>query len=160
MKPVKLQDIVDEMEIQPEGDHILLETATGQIFYVTADDMEIAEEIEEDDDLSRYPESERDSIRTALDVFIHWGDRKYIPLPTQFDIHEYSIMERFCLSVDDEALSDILISAIRGRGAFRRFKDAISRYDIEEQWYAYRDKALLAIARQWCEANQIPYQET
>jgi len=30
----------------------------------------------------------------------------YIELSTKFDIHEYSIMEKFCLFLNDEELSD------------------------------------------------------
>ena len=51
------------------------------------------------------------------------------------------MMERFCLSVDDEDMRDDLCDAIRGRGAFRRFKDGIQAYGIAEAWYRYRDEA-------------------
>jgi hypothetical protein len=78
----------------------------------------------------------------------------------RFEIHEYSIMERFCLSVDDEDIRDDLCDAIRGRGAFRRFKDRIQAYGIAEDWYRYRDEALREIAMAWCEEHDIPYTET
>jgi hypothetical protein len=69
-------------------------------------------------------------------------------------------MERFCLSVDDENMRDDLCDAIRGRGAFRHFKDRIQAYGIAEEWYRYRDEALREIAVAWCEAHGIPYTET
>jgi hypothetical protein len=83
----------------------------------------------------------------------------YLPLPTKFDIHEYSIMERFCLAVDDDALRDDLCDAIRGRGAFRRFKDRVQVYGLAEAWYRYRDAALREIAVAWCDEHGIPYTE-
>ncbi len=46
---------------------------------------------------------------------------KYASLPTSFDIHEYDMMERFCYSLSDQKKQDILLNAIRGKGAFRRF---------------------------------------
>ena len=73
---------------------------------------------------------------------------------------EYSIMERFCLSVDNEDIADDLCDTIRGRGAFRRFKDRIQAYGIAEAWYRYRDAALREIAVAWCEEHGIPYTET
>jgi len=83
----------------------------------------------------------------------------YLPLPTKFDIHEYSIMERFCLSVDDDDMWDDLCNAIHGRGAFRHFKDRMQAYGITEVWYRYRDAALREMAMAWCEAHEIPYTE-
>jgi len=83
----------------------------------------------------------------------------YIELPTKFDIHEYSIMEKFCLSLNDEELSDKMYHAIKEKGAFRRFKDNIYEYGIEEDWYRYRREAFKRIAINWCEDNNIPYVE-
>ena len=53
-------------------------------------------------------------------------NKRYFCLPSQYDIHEYSIMERFVWSLPEGAIQDRLEDAIRGRGAFRRFKDGIS----------------------------------
>jgi hypothetical protein len=68
-------------------------------------------------------------------------------------------MERFCYSVEDEAIRDDLCHAIRGRGAFRYFKEKIHDYGIAENWYRYRDEALREIAIAWCAENGIPYTE-
>ena len=76
------------------------------------------------------------------------------------DIHEYRIMERFCSSIEDDDMRDDLCQAIRGRGAFRYFKDRIHAYGIAEEWYRYRDEALREIAVAWCEEHGIPYTET
>jgi hypothetical protein len=56
----------------------------------------------------------------------------YLPLPSKFDIHEYHIMEEFCYSVVDEKIRRVLSDKIRGSGAFRRFKDAICKYEFED----------------------------
>ncbi len=50
-----------------------------------------------------------------------------------------------------------MCSAIKGRGAFRRFRDQIYRYEIEEDWYAYLDEALKQMAIDWCQENGIAY---
>ena len=54
----------------------------------------------------------------------------YLPLPDRFEINEYQIMERFCLSVDDEDMRDDLCDAIRGRGAFRSSKTGCRRMGL------------------------------
>jgi hypothetical protein len=53
-----------------------------------------------------------------------------------------------------------LVYQIRGSGAFRRFKDAIRRHGIEDEWYQFRDQALEEIAIEWLESNGIAYTKT
>ena len=47
----------------------------------------------------------------------------YIPLPGQYDINEYRIMEEFIYELPAGKNQDVLARTIQGRGAFRRFKD-------------------------------------
>jgi hypothetical protein len=155
MKPVKLKDIVDELEIQMDEYKKYLNKATGEIITVSTEELSIAEESEEGDDFSDYPDWQRDSIRDALDIIENWEN--YIELPDKWEIDEYRIMEEFCGSIKNDRISDALYSAIRGRGAFRRFKDAIHRYGVEDDWYRFRKEALKNIAMEWCEENGIKY---
>lgn len=155
MKPVKLKDIVDEMEIQMDEYKKYFNKETGKIITVTTEELSIAEESEEDDDFSEYQDWQRDSIMDALDVLDNWEN--YIELPDKWEINEYDIMEVFCGSVKNERISNDLFSVIQGRGVFRRFKDAICRYGIEGDWYKFHDEALKNIAIQWCEDNEIVY---
>ena len=80
-------------------------------------------------------------------------------LPTRFEIHEWQTMDRFARWVDDERISEELGYALRGRGAFRMFKEAIHRLGVAEEWYEYRERALRRIAVEWCEANGIRFTE-
>jgi hypothetical protein len=66
-------------------------------------------------------------------------------------------MERFYLSGEDADIRHNLCDAIRGRGAFRRFKGRVQAYGIAEEWYRYRDAALREIAMAWYEDHGIPY---
>jgi hypothetical protein len=65
-------------------------------------------------------------------------------------------MERFCLSLDDP-LRETMYRSIKGSGAFRRFKENIRRYGIEDTWYKYRDEKIKEIAREWCEYYEISF---
>ena len=87
-------------------------------------------------------------------------NKRYFCLPSQYDIHEYSIMERFVWSLPEGAIQDRLEDAIRGRGAFRRFKDGIYRLGVEQDWYDFRDKAYREIAVEWCEDHGFQFSET
>ena len=48
---------------------------------------------------------------------------KSIILPTQYEINEYQIMVGFIDTIDNEKLKTELQRLIKGKGAFRRFKD-------------------------------------
>lgn len=46
---------------------------------------------------------------------------EYIPLPGQYEINEYRIMEEFIYDLPEGRNQDTLERVIQGRGAFRRF---------------------------------------
>lgn len=86
------------------------------------------------------------------------GD-EYVSLPSQRDLNEYDIMAEFADTVKNPHQRELLVVALNGRGAFRRFKDVVNNAGIDDAWYAYRGKALLNLAREWCEENDIRYVE-
>lgn len=154
---VKLKSLVDELDMQMDEYRQFLHKETGEIVTVSQEELSIAESSEEDDDFSTYPDWQQDSIHDALDIIVDW--EKYEELPTKYEINEYSIMEDFCGSIENDRISNALYDSINGRGAFRRFKDAIERYRVEHQWYAFREEALRKIAIRWCEDNELKYEE-
>lgn len=54
---------------------------------------------------------------------------------------------------------ETLCNAIRGRGAFSKFKDCIHRFEIAENWYKYRAETFKEIAIQWCRDDDIKYND-
>jgi len=66
-------------------------------------------------------------------------------------------MEDFCLSVPFEKMRETLLRQIRGSGAFRRFKGLIYRYEIEQDWFRFRDNAYKEIAISWLKSRGIAY---
>jgi hydroxyethylthiazole kinase-like uncharacterized protein yjeF len=67
------------------------------------------------------------------------------------------MMEEFSWQYPDDFISDTLSEMIIGRGAFRRFRDTVKRFEIEKEWHAWRTQAHLDIAKEWCEENDIAY---
>ncbi|MBT2636665.1 UPF0158 family protein [Bacillus sp. ISL-39] len=151
---IKLNDIIEEMEVQFEESRSLLNIKTGVIVLVTSEDLRAAEDEEPFDHL---PEWEQENRRIAMDVVENFEN--YIELPTKWERHEYQIMENLCLTVSDQRKQESLLRAIRGKGAFRRFKDKILDFDMEEQWFSYRDECFKQIAIDWCQENKINYTE-
>ena len=65
----------------------------------------------------------------------------------------YRDMELFIASVEDPGRAERLAVAIRGRGAFRRFKDELARRPGElERWHAPSEERQRARARSWLAA--------
>ena len=151
--PVKLSEIIEEMEWLSDEASSFLNRKTGEIVSVSEEEFRIAEE---ERPLEEYPEWQRKAIKTAGEILEDEAD-KFIALPSRFEIDEYSIMERFALSVNDEEISGFLYAAIKGRGAFRRFKDGIRKFGIEEDWDRYRNEKFKELAIEWCEENNIDY---
>lgn len=151
--PVSLSAVVEAMELQSDMAKAYFNRKTGEFVYVTEDDIRA---IEEGGPLEDYPEWQRDSIECAREVL---NDKEgiYLRLPSKFDIHEWEIMNEFALSLDDAEVSNELYYAMRGSGAFPRFKDAIHEFGVADQWYAYRDGALREIAADWCQRHGIPF---
>jgi hypothetical protein len=66
-------------------------------------------------------------------------------------------MEAFIGTVRDSRLQSRLDRAIRGRGAFRRFKDELRDADTddEQRWYAFKQQRLEERAREWLADERI-----
>lgn len=84
-------------------------------------------------------------------------DDCFIALPSQHELGEYDIMNDFTDTVTDPRANELLNVALEGKGAFRRFKDTLQRVGLADEWYEFKRKAYIEIARDWCEENNIPY---
>ena len=150
---MKLLDIIEGMEFQTDESRSYLNKNTGEVVTISDGEFRAAED---NKPVENFPDWQRKNIEVAREIL---ETDSYIPLPSKFDIHEYDIMEEFCLSIENEEIRNTLYNSIKGSGAFRRFKDNILRFNIEDDWYKYRDAAIKKIAIEWCENNNIQFAE-
>lgn len=134
---VKLSDIIDAIEMTDQYSEYFLDKETGKVEWVS--DMAMNQE-------------EQEEVYDRLD------EHGFYRLPTSFDIRDYDIMEDFIDTLSGSN-HDRLASAIQGKGAFRRFKDAVIRLGIDKQWYDFQADAYKRKAARWCEDNDIEYEE-
>lgn len=149
--PVQLRAVADEMQFGGDDWTAYINRKTGELASFPGG-MESCLDDEESAGIALDWDEEM-----VADYKRFVADKDVVALPSKFDSHEYAIMERFCLTVDDEQARDRLLDAIRGRGAFRRFKDLVRRLGIDKEWYRHRDDALQEIAADFLEATGIPY---
>ncbi len=152
---VSVQDIIDKMDVLSEEISSFLNKQTGELVTLTSEVLSAAEDGVEED-FVEYPEWQQEMIIKAREVI---GSDDYLPLPSKFDIYEYSIIEDFCSSIEDDKVREDLLHKIKGIGAFSRFKDAIYKLGIEEEWYRFRQDEFEKIAIDWLEINQISYRK-
>ena len=135
---VKLEDIIEGMEFADMESEYYYHTKTEKVIVYME---EILTGI--------------DSSALLTDIEENWEN--YIHLPTKYDINEYHIMEKFIWQLTSEVMKDKLERTIRGKGAFRRFKNVLYNFGIEKDWFEFRDKEYKKIAIQWCEQHNITY---
>lgn len=159
--PVSLRAVIEEMEIQRDESSSYLNRHTGELITISHDEIEVAEAASSAAELARLPgwderpQWERELITQAAAV-IEGTD--YLQLPSKFDLHEWQVMEKFSYACRDEATRERLLDAIRGRGAFRRFRQVLEQAELVDDWYRFREGSIAQVAMEWLEANGIAYQ--
>ncbi len=152
--PIKLKEIIEAVEFQSDETRTYLKRKTGEIVTISEEEFDA---VGDQDPLGNYPEWEQNNIKIARELLDH--EENFLNLPTKRDIHEYQLMERFCLSVKDRGVSEELYRAIKGKRAFRRFKEILGRLGMADEWYKYRDEAIKQITIDWCKSNHIEFEE-
>jgi hypothetical protein len=145
-----LEEVIEALEL-PEGWEAFLDPDSGEIITVTDEEQDYLEE--EDLDPEDVPEWQRESLEQARRAT---ESERMLRLPDRFEVHEWEIMRQFARSWP-VPISTQLEDAIHGSGAFRRFRSAIDRVGLREEWFAFRDETLERIAADWLESQGIPF---
>ncbi|HFR3654234.1 TPA: UPF0158 family protein [Streptococcus suis] len=134
---VWFQDVVDALQMLSQGDRYYYDSYLDELVYLSVEEtgLESCEGLEE--------EIEEDVTG------------RFVRLPTYYDFNPYAFMERYVYYLPEGDLSDRLSRAIRGRGAFRRFKNELERCDRLEEWYAFETQCYKELVLEWCQENKI-----
>jgi len=137
--PARLIELIDALEFDSDELRQMFDRETGLIVAVERSTLEAVESGDDDalEALPDWQQTEIDLARAILADEIAGGGR-FIDPPDKFEFHEYRHMERFIGTVETTEIADQLWSSIKGKGAFRSFKDTLHRLGLAERWYAYR----------------------
>jgi hypothetical protein len=81
---------------------------------------------------------------------IEEGSDRYELVPKADSNEGYGDMEDFIYTVEDLHLAELLMVAINGRGAFRRFKDVLLNYpEARDRWFSFKDERVQQSALEW-----------
>ncbi len=134
---VKLSDILEAFELNDRYSKYFLDQETGEV--VQVNDMMMTQD-------------EKDEIYDRLD------EHGFYRLPTSFDIRDYDIMDAFVDTLSGTR-REKLLTAISGRGAFGNFKNQIRALGIQQQWYDFQAAVYKRKAIEWCEENELEWEE-
>ncbi len=155
---VKLADLTDALDMTIEESGAWLHRETGRVLVVESAVIRAVELVEGDAMPEGLEDWQEDQVPAARGIC--GGDQRYLALPDKFDFHEYRHLERFISKVTDARISEQLWRAIKGKGAFRHFKDAADRLGLLDDWFAYRDAAVKRFMLDWAEVNGVTVDET
>lgn len=122
-----------------------LNVETGELVTIPRDSESLYFEVGIDEDEIRAERAIVDDAPTGRWLRVPSGDGR----------DRYRMMERFADSLPDPDDRDEVRRAITGKGAFRRFRDALGRLRLVDRWYAFEAAAMLQEARDWLEMNGI-----
>jgi hypothetical protein len=130
----------------------LLDTKTGEVLSYESD---IEDELLAGDDLSGLQEWQEGEVAAARRVLRACGDLlepgeeadqvsepgRYVRIPRIETDEAYEAMVDFAETVRNAHLRELLDVALRGKGAFRRFKDVLLNYPAErERWFEFETR--------------------
>ncbi|WP_218080662.1 UPF0158 family protein [Anthocerotibacter panamensis] len=138
--PVDLDDLTLMMDLSAELEvSAYLDRQTGEILLDSPDTP-----------LDIVPDEE------APEQAVQEFTARYLKLPIQSSQQGDQDMADFIETIQDEQLRERLRAVIHGRGAFSRFKDALSTHPEERaRWFRFKDQHERERALQWLASHNI-----
>ena len=159
-----VRDAFDYFLDSETGDVIILsEDIIGRAHSILAEDF--------DEDMAEYeevifdrehdiPEWMEEEIELALDIFLD-KIKRYIRIPERSPGNGFAAMREFTEGLENLQLKDHLLSILDGKGAFRRFKDALDPYPRERKaWYGLNSQKTKREIIEWLKLTGIEYDNT
>ncbi|WP_379145886.1 UPF0158 family protein [Paenibacillus sp. sgz500992] len=93
---------------------------------------------------------------------IDWDDEeneeRYIDIPKIDSNEAFYVMTKFAQRTESDP-EDELFDALGGNKPFRRFKDALDRLDIWEEWNRFENKYAEEAIQSWMDRFELDYNE-
>jgi hypothetical protein len=153
---VDIIDIIDAMSMSRDGDCIsYLDIETGEVQHHFPDlDGPLDDEF---DASSEEPDDDKEELPPGPFITLYrQNPDRFLEIPHIESREEYERMIEFAASLDEEDIAEKMNLALRGKGAFRRFRDVIDEYpDIQERWFAEKYEYYAQVVVDWLEEEEI-----
>jgi hypothetical protein len=153
---VDVEDIAMIMENQERFEnHYYLDTEKGETLCIPD---ELMNALDGGESCEGLPAWELELLPQAKEIFT--GSKRYEEIPVRPSGEAYEIMADFTRGLKDQNLRHRLESALHGRGAFRRFKDALREYsEVEKQWFKFKADRDKEEVKEWLESIGIEMED-
>ncbi len=85
-----------------------------------------------------------------------FASKKYVEISGTHSYEVFRDMERFIETLENPPLKEKLSALLKGRGAFRNFKELLANHQEEQnQWLNFRKKCLLQRIYDWLNDNDL-----
>ena len=101
--------------------------------------------------------AEADTLDHIFDIEDDW--QHYITLPNVIDNEAHAIMLGFIEKQARADIKDRLLAALNSRGAAIKFQQQVRHLLLKSAWENYQQEYFMAAARDWCEENDLEYEE-
>ena len=85
-----LDDLIDALEMQSDSLYAFLDRETGEVEEISEEFLSLAEA--EPDEIDLLPDWQKEVAKLAIRI---QNTDRYLALPSQFDVHEWNIMNDF-----------------------------------------------------------------
>jgi len=152
---VSLKELAQEFDLVMDGADFWFDRETEKVVFVDNDNYHF-------DDNEQADENQKPEcflINKNLEKLIKNNPDRLVQLPGKYEFHDWHIMAVF---VDEQTTGDrneLLWDTIHGKGAFRMFRNLVERWDLLDDWYAFKAAAYREKSREWCHHYDIEYSE-
>jgi hypothetical protein len=127
----------------------ILNEARSRLYPDDSDEIEDNIEYMEFDEDPDLPEWMEDEIELVLAVLLDEKGR-YVRIPERERSLAFTSMAAFAETVEDPLLREELLHSLDGKGAFRKFKDALlHRPKARKKWHGHNAKAMRQEIIEW-----------
>ena len=99
---------------------------------------------------------EEEALNHVFEIEDDW--EHYIPLPNAVDSEEHNLMESFA-AVQREDVKERLQEILQKSGAQIKFRQQIKHLLLKPAWEKFQQEYFLNVARDYCEENDLEYEE-
>ena len=121
--------------------------------------MEMADKTNLDMKIADQIEAKSDEYEELTDKIEEDEEERYYYLPNSYVFHDSELIEEYIDEIKNENIQEELEEAFYGKGKYRRFKETLRKFRIENDYYNFREEYLKNMAIEWCQKNNIEYEE-
>jgi len=99
---------------------------------------------------------EEEALNHVFEIEDDW--EHYIPLPNAVDSEEHILMESFA-AAQREDVKERLQEILQKSGAQIKFRQQIKHLLLKPAWEKFQQEYFLNVARDYCEENDLEYEE-